>query len=65
MVDGANSNTTSLFADHSKIMRIVDTEEDGKILQEDLGAIHKWNQVWEVKFNALHTYKVMVSWELN
>jgi hypothetical protein len=40
-----------LFADDTKIFRIIYTEEDRNILQEDLTKMHQWSDKWLLKFH--------------
>ena len=42
----------SIFADDTKIMHIVDTEEEIKELEEDLRKLQKWSEMNDMKFNT-------------
>lgn len=46
------SSTTRLFADDSLVYRIIRTEEDQALLQEDLDKLQKWERDWLMQFNA-------------
>ena len=48
--DIVNSNIY-LFADDTKVVRKVTTEEDAKTLQQDLGKLEAWSHKWLLKFN--------------
>ena len=51
MPEGVNSYM-NLFADDAKLCRRVRTEEDCKVLQEDLDRIWRWSKKWEMEFNV-------------
>jgi len=42
-----------LFADDTKILRVIRTEEDYTALQNDLNALYTWSTTWQLKFNIL------------
>ena len=46
-------NTLEIFADDSKLHRIIRTLEDVKTLQEDSNFISNWSRLWLLKFNTL------------
>ena len=48
--DGIESRL-SIFADDTKMMHVVDTEEDRLVLTKDLERLEKWSQVNKMKFN--------------
>ena len=52
ITDGLQS-TPEIFADDSKLYRIIQTPQDVKILQEDLNFISNWSRLWLLKFNTL------------
>ena len=52
ITDGLQS-TLEMFADDSKLYRIIQTPEDVNILQEDLNFISNWSRLWLLKFNTL------------
>ena len=52
VTDGLQS-TLEMFADDSKLHRIVQTPQDVEILQEDLNFISNWSRFWLLKFNTL------------
>ena len=45
------SSTTRLFADDSLLYRRIRTEEDRRILQEDLSRLEAWEKDWQMSFN--------------
>lgn len=44
-------STTRLFADDSLLYRTIRSTEDSQILQEDLQALQKWEETWQMSFN--------------
>jgi len=52
ITDGLQS-TLEMFADDSKLYRIIKTLRDVEILQEDLNFISNWSKLWLLKFNTL------------
>ena len=40
------------FADDTKILRRVDSDEDREALQRDLDRLVRWSEVWQMKFNV-------------
>ena len=48
--DHVQSNLV-MFADDTKIYRVIRDENDAKILQEDLDALQRWSEKWLLKFN--------------
>ncbi|XP_069178590.1 uncharacterized protein [Procambarus clarkii] len=42
----------SMFADDAKLMRRVATDEDCRILQEDLNKLQRWSEKWLLEFNT-------------
>ena len=52
ITDGLQS-TLEMFADGSKLYRIIETPSDVEILQEDLNFISNWSKLWLLKFNTL------------
>ena len=40
-----------LFADDTKLYRVVDSQEDVNLLQEDLDQRVKWSRTWQLSFN--------------
>ena len=54
-IDGALDLTTSVifkFADDSKVLHKVESEEDRKQLQEEIDNLCKWSEDWQMLFNA-------------
>ena len=46
-----NHSTTRLFADNCIIYRHVQSQEDARLLQEDINAIQEWASLWLMRFN--------------
>ena len=46
-----NHSTTRPFADDCIIYRHVRSQEDARLLQEDINAIQKWASLWLMRFN--------------
>ena len=42
-----------MFADDTKIFRVVRTSEDYSVLQHDLDLLYEWSIHWKLKFNIL------------
>ena len=51
ITDGLKS-ILEMFADDSKLYRIIETPRDVEILQEDLSFISNWSKLWLLKFNT-------------
>ena len=45
------SSTVYLFADDTKIFKIIENENDPKILQRDLDSLRKWSDTWLLRFH--------------
>ena len=45
------NSTMKLFADDTKLYRVVDSQEDANLLQEDLDRMVKWSRTWQLPFN--------------
>ena len=41
-----------MFADDTKMWRVLRSEEDSRVLQEDLDKLSKWSEDWQLLFNA-------------
>ena len=46
------SGPTYMFADDTKIFRVIRNSEDYVTLQNDLNSLFKWSSLWQLKFNA-------------
>ena len=46
------SSTVKLFADDTKLYRVIKNEEDKLQLQEDLNNLQKWSEKWQLPFNV-------------
>ena len=51
VVDGMAAKL-SKFADDTKLIRCVRSENDREALQKDINALLKWSEVWQMEFNA-------------
>ena len=47
------SSPVYMFADDTKIFRVVRTSEDYSALQHDLDLLYEWSICWQLKFNIL------------
>jgi len=45
------SSVAKLFADDSKLYRSVQSDDDCKLLQDDLNSLSAWSNQWLMKFN--------------
>ena len=50
-IDDGIISKISKFADDTKLCAKVNSEEDAKILREDLGRLFKWSEDWNMLFN--------------
>ena len=46
-----SKSTIKLFANDTKIYRVIKSYEDSEILQNDLLDIMKWSEKWQLPFN--------------
>jgi len=46
------SNIVKLFADDTKIYRVISSPEDSDSLQTDIDSLQDWSSTWLLKFNA-------------
>ena len=46
------SSPTFMFADDTKIFRVIRNEEDHLALQKDLNLLHEWSLRWQLNFNV-------------
>ena len=46
------SSPVLMFADDTKISRVIRNKEDYISLQNDLDLLHRWSQQWQLKFNV-------------
>ena len=47
-----SDNTIALYADDSKMFRVIDCDEDLIYFQEDLDKFHQWSQHNQMDFNT-------------
>jgi len=50
----------TIFADDTKLWRKIMTEEDKKMLQEDMDKLNKWSEDWLLKFNVNKCKKMTI-----
>ena len=48
---GTVNSDTYLFADDTKIFKIITASEDSKVLQDDLNTLSTWSDNWLLKFH--------------
>ena len=60
IVDGLQSNI-NLFADDCAVYHKIETEEDNKILQDDLNLLHNSGIWWTMDFNVSKCFSMMVT----
>lgn len=46
-------STAKLFADDTKLYRLISSYDDCEILQKDLNILSAWSRIWLLKFNAV------------
>ena len=51
MAEGLSSYI-NLFADDAKLLKIIKSQDDCKVLQADIDKIHDWSIRWKLEFNA-------------
>ena len=64
IVDGLQSNI-NLFADDCALYRRIDSQEECRILQEDLSLLHKWGRCWNMDFNVSKCFSARVMLKKN
>ncbi len=50
------SSTTRLFADDCLMYRVIKTTDDQKAFANDLEALSKWQDLWQLRFNPKKCY---------
>ena len=45
------NNTGKLFADDTKVISMIKSQEDNLNLQNDINELNKWTNEWLIKFN--------------
>lgn len=45
-------SSIQMFADDTKIFRIVNNPDQAQLLQNDLNALEEWSNLWQLRFNA-------------
>ena len=51
ILDSIDSNGL-MFADDTKIFRLISSKEDSEKLQNDIKRLEKWSSIWELEFNS-------------
>ena len=51
-------NECRLYADESKLIGLIEKEEDIEIIQKDTDSMQKWTKTWQISFNY-DKFKVM------
>ena len=64
IVDGLQSNI-NLFADDCALYRRIESEEDSRVLQDDLNLLHNWGTWWNMDFNVSKCFSVQVAFNRN
>ena len=59
------SATAKMFADDTKLYRTISSEDDCKLLQQDLNALASWSQTWLLQFNASKCVVLKIRQSLN
>ena len=59
------SSTTRLFADNILLYRRIKSQEDARILQEDLDKLQEWERDWQMSFNVSKCEVITVTWKRN
>ena len=63
------NSTIRLYADDALIYRSIQSEADGKSLQNDLSNLESWANLWQMKFNnkekILYTEQLSNLWTTN
>ena len=49
--DVIKSSSSKLFADNSAVFKVIQKDHDRQRLREDLTALEKWEETWQMSFN--------------
>ena len=49
---GQVESRVKLFADDTKLYRVIERQEDKLILQDDLCKLCEWSNIWQLRFNT-------------
>ena len=52
MPDVISHSDLLLFADDAKCLKMIECEDDSKLLQEDLDSLCMWSTQWKLKFKT-------------
>ncbi len=50
-LDTGISNYVSKFVDDTKIGRVIESDQNAAVLQEELGKLYDWAGKWQMEFN--------------
>ena len=64
IIDGLKSNI-NLFADDCALYRKIESEEDNRILQDDLNLLQNWGIRWNMDFNDPKCFSMKVTLNRN
>ena len=64
IVNGLKSNI-NLFADDCALYRKIESEEDNRVLQDDLNLLHSWGIRWSMDFNVSKCFSMTVTLNRN
>lgn len=59
--DCVSSSSVYLFADDTKLLKILRAREDTRLLQDDLASITRWSIDWKIFLNALKCFQMSFS----
>ena len=45
------SSSSKMFADDSAVFKVIENDHDRQLLQKDLTALEKWEEIWQMIFN--------------
>ena len=51
-VPGQVESRVKLFADDTKLYRVIERQEDKLILQDNLCKLCEWSNIWQLRFNT-------------
>ena len=59
-MDGLQSNI-NLFADDCALYRHIESEEDSRLLQDNLNSLRNWDILWNMDFNISNCFSMTVT----
>ncbi|MPC84487.1 hypothetical protein E2C01_079226 [Portunus trituberculatus] len=54
------ANYINLFGDNAKLLRVIKTQEDCLLLEEDIHKIYEWRKNWKLEFHAKKCHVIEV-----